>query len=173
MIEHRLIERMIAAMEKEIERIEEDNTADPTFIEVAVDFIQTYADRCHHGKEEDILFRDLKKKALTDEDQALMDELIQEHILGRKLTKELVDAKERYISGTDEAIISIVDVMRQLVEFYPQHIEKEDKVFFKAAMKYLSREEMDLMLKEEYKFDRELIHNVYEDRVKEVELSYE
>ncbi|TXT54083.1 MAG: Cation-binding protein [Candidatus Thorarchaeota archaeon] len=173
MIEHRLIERMIAVMEKEIERIEADNTANPNFIEIAVDFIRTYADRCHHGKEEDILFRDLKKKDLTDEDQALMDELIQEHILGRKLTQELVDAKERYVSGTDEAIISIVDVMRQLVEFYPQHIEKEDKVFFKAAMKYFSREEMDLMLEEEYKFDRELIHYVFEDKVEEVESSHE
>ena len=32
---------------------------DPVFIDTAVDFIRTYADRCHHGKEEDLLFKAL------------------------------------------------------------------------------------------------------------------
>ena len=35
---------------------------DPVFIDTAVDFIHTYADRCHHGKEEDILFKALAAK---------------------------------------------------------------------------------------------------------------
>jgi len=64
MIEHRLIERMIKLMEKEIAHMKKENRADIVFIDAAVDFIRTYADRCHHGKEEDILFRDLAKKKI-------------------------------------------------------------------------------------------------------------
>ncbi len=56
----------------------------PEFIDSAVDFISVYADRCHHGKEEEILFRDLAKKKMNEEDTRIMNELIEEHIWGRK-----------------------------------------------------------------------------------------
>src|SRR5665811_1180241 len=74
MIEHRLIERLLTLMTREFKRIK-DNTAvdpefafvDPVFIDTAVDFIHTYADRCHHGKEEDLLFKGLAEKNLSPE----------------------------------------------------------------------------------------------------------
>ena len=59
MIEHRLIEKMIVVIRKEIDRYESEGNINPEFIDAAVDFIHVYADKCHHGKEEDILFRDL------------------------------------------------------------------------------------------------------------------
>ena len=62
MIEHRLIERMIELMRLERESMSKHAKADTHFIEHAVDFIRTYADKCHHGKEEDILFRQLMDK---------------------------------------------------------------------------------------------------------------
>ncbi|MFW9957485.1 MAG: hypothetical protein ACFFCT_05390 [Candidatus Odinarchaeota archaeon] len=49
MIEHRLIERMISVMGKEIKRIQKNREVDPKFIDTAVNFIRTYADQCHHG----------------------------------------------------------------------------------------------------------------------------
>ena len=66
MIEHRLIERLIALIEKEGDKIKKDNLTDIDFIDDCIDFIRTYADRCHHGKEEDILFRDLRNKKLLE-----------------------------------------------------------------------------------------------------------
>ena len=95
MIEHRLIEKMFELVRKEIRQIEERQQADPIFIDTTVDFIRTYADRTHHGKEEDILFRDLEKKDIAGEDKKIMQELIDEHKYGRKTVKELVEAKER------------------------------------------------------------------------------
>jgi hemerythrin-like domain-containing protein len=55
MIEHRLIERMISLMAKERDRMKTSNKANPSFIDTIVDFIRTYADHCHHGKEENII----------------------------------------------------------------------------------------------------------------------
>ena len=77
MKEHRVIERMIELLRKEAERIAEAREVDPTFIDTAVDFIRTYADRTHHGKEEDILFRELAKKDLSGRHQRVMDELVE------------------------------------------------------------------------------------------------
>ena len=161
MIEHRLIEKVIHLMHEELERIDRKKKADVLFIDTAVDFIRTYADRCHHGKEEDILFRDLDKKPLSDEQRTILDELIKEHIHARKTVKSLITAKEKYASGNKDALDSIIGSIRELVEFYPKHIEKEDRRFFIPCMDYFSREEQDVMLDEFREFDRKLIHEKY------------
>ena len=56
--------------------------------------------------------------------------------------------------------------MRLLVEFYPKHIEVEDKRFFIPVMEYFSKNEQDAMLKEGYEFDQKLIHERYQSIVK-------
>ncbi|MFA5499890.1 MAG: cation-binding protein, partial [Candidatus Omnitrophota bacterium] len=64
MIEHRLIERMIRVIKVKIQRFQARKEVSIAFTDKAVDFIRMYADKCHHGKEENILFRDLAKKKL-------------------------------------------------------------------------------------------------------------
>jgi hemerythrin-like domain-containing protein len=172
MIEHRLIERMISVMGNELERIRKDGTVNSKFIDTVTNFIRIYADQCHHGKEEKILFRDLEKKKLQPTDKQIMEELIQEHVLGRKLTGELVKAKEKYEAGNSTALATIIDIIQQLVDFYPKHIEKEDKVFFKSAMTYLDKAEKDQMLDEEYEFDKGFIHVIYQNIVSQAEHAF-
>jgi hemerythrin-like domain-containing protein len=100
-----------------------------------------------------------------------MDELLDEHVLGRKTTKELVEANAQYRSGEKTALTVIVSRLKRLVDFYPKHIEKEDKVFFPAYMHYLSDEEDQLMLKEFYEFDRKMIHEKYKFVLQKLEAS--
>jgi hemerythrin-like domain-containing protein len=161
MKEHRLIERLIALLEKELGRLKEGEELDGDFIDVAVDFIKTYADRCHHGKEEEILFRELARKPLSEEHSRTMRELLQEHVHGRKTTGTLAAAKERHVQGDSQALEVVVDALQDLVDLYPAHIEKEDKRFFVPCMGYFSRQEQDEMLKEFWEFDRQLIHEKY------------
>ena len=161
MIEHRLIERMIAVIKKALATIESTQEVDPVFVDTAVDFIRTYADRTHHGKEEDILFSDLEKRALSAEDQRLMKELVEDHVFGRQTTLALVEANARYRNGDRSALPVIADMLRTITEFYPRHIEKEDKVFFPAYMAYITREEDQEMLAEFGEFDRRMIHEKY------------
>jgi len=169
MIEHRLIERMLTLVEKKIEKIQTTNRVDPLFIDTVVDFIRIYADRTHHGKEEDILFKKIENKQMSDQDRRVMDELVDEHVLGRKTTKELVEANAQYRVGEKTFLAVIVSKLKKLVNFYPKHIEKEDKVFFPSYMKYLSDEEDQLMLEEFYEFDREMIHEKYKSVLQKLE----
>jgi len=165
MIEHRLIERMLSALENVVTTIDDENTVDPVTIDLAVDFIRVYADRTHHGKEEDILFRDLKTKPLSEEDARIMNELIEEHVFGRETTQALVDANTRYRGGDPAALAEIADKLRTLIDFYPKHIAKEDKIFFPAARAYFTDQEDQAMLAEFYTFDRKMIHEKYETLV--------
>jgi len=161
MIEHRLIERMIALMDKEIAKMKKYGKANPIFIDIAVDFIRMYADRTHHGKEEDILFRDLEKKDLSPNHSKIMEELVEEHVMARIMVGKLVDAKNQYEKGNVRVLDEIIGLMVKLTEFYPKHIEKEDKHFFIPVMKYFTQEEQDAMLEEFWEFDKTLIHEKY------------
>ena len=162
MREHRLIERMLHLMKVELQRIRESNHVDPVLIEAATDFIKTYADRCHHGKEEDILFRELEQKPLQEEHRRIMTELIQEHLHGRDVVRTLIDAYKRHLGGDMAALHEMAAMVEELTEFYPRHIFKEDKQFFYPCMEYFSKPELDRMLEQFWEFDRKLIHEKYE-----------
>jgi hemerythrin-like domain-containing protein len=161
MWEHRLIEKMLVSMMRHIDEVEKTKKVNPLIIDMAVDFVRTYADRTHHGKEEEILFRDLAKKNLTPELKKTMQELLDEHIWGRKTTAALVAAKEKYLQGDEEKIAEIISIARELGNFYPKHIEKEDKHFFYPCQEYLSMDEQGKMLAEFWEFDRKMIHEKY------------
>ena len=165
MIEHRLIERMLKLIDSEIINISKTNEINISFIEAAIDFIKTYADRCHHGKEEDILFIELKNKDISSVHKKILDELIQEHVYAREITKILVDAKNKYLNGDNEAVVTVSTQLNKLVEFYPKHIAKEDKNFFIPCMQYFTRKEQDDMLDEFWEFDKKLIHEKYRKSV--------
>ncbi|MCL5123040.1 MAG: hemerythrin domain-containing protein [Deltaproteobacteria bacterium] len=169
MIEHRLIERMLTHFRTELQRISITGKTDPVFIDTAVDFFRMYGDRTHHGKEELILFRELSKKQMSDADKITMDELINEHSTGRIVTAELVEANRRYRNGEDSALTIIKDKLRFLADFYPKHIEKEDKIFFPSMMKYLPESEQKSMLEEFWEFDRNLIHEKYKSVVESLD----
>ena len=166
MMEHRLIEKMLAVIQGALERTAQTQSIDPYFVDTVVDFIQVYADRTHHGKEEDVLFKNLRMKGLSHDDAQLMNELIEEHVFGRQTTKALVDANARYRKGDGAALAEVTARLKTLVDLYPKHINKEDKTFFPAAQTYLSEEEDQAMIAEFWEFDNKMIHEKYKAVVK-------
>jgi hemerythrin-like domain-containing protein len=162
---------MIAVMRKELDRFLREKKANPQIITTFVDFVRTYADRCHHGKEEDILFRELEKKELSKEHRDTMNQLVKDHQWARQQTRDLVNATEKYETGDEGMFLIITARLSALTEFYPQHIEKEDKHFFLPVMGYFSKEEKDAMLREGFEFDQSLIHDKYRQIVEQSERS--
>jgi len=170
MIEHRLIERMIRVIKVQLEIIQAEKKEDPAQVETIIHFIRAYADRCHHGKEEEILFRALGSKAMSPEHRRMMDELVEDHKLGRKIAMSLVEANQRYQKGDTAALSEIAVGLRSLVDFYPRHIEKEDKHFFIPVLSYFSAEEKEVMIREGYEADSRLLHEEFADLVKCLEV---
>ena len=169
MQEHRLIEKMIALMDMQYGRFRRDDKADVNFIAIALDFIRTYADKCHHRKEEDILFRDLDKKPLSIEHKKTLQELRDEHNQARRNVARLADARDKYAAGDQEILTEILNSTKELIVFYPRHIEKEDKHFFVPVMQYFDVEEQQTMLQEFWEADRALIHLKYKNVVEELQ----
>jgi hemerythrin-like domain-containing protein len=160
---------MVKQLEAELGRINASQRCEPSFIDIAVDFFRFYADRTHHGKEEDILFTALAEKQLAKEHRETMEGFITDHAFARETVGRLVVAKEKYVSGGTASLVDITDCITHLVELYPRHIEKEDNHFFYPSMEYLSRQEQDEMLDRFWEFDRGTIHFKYQQVLAELE----
>jgi hemerythrin-like domain-containing protein len=164
-VEHRLTERMIDVMRWRVADMESIGTADIGFIDGAVEFLRTYADRCHHGKEEDILFRELARRPLSAEHRGVLDELVAEHVFARTTTRQLVEARDLYVAGGVSAFADIAACLHMFVEFYPKHIAKEEHGLFRPAMSYFTAAELGQMLAEENEFDRRFVQVMYAEAV--------
>jgi hemerythrin-like domain-containing protein len=161
MSEHRLITRVIQLLSEELKTIRELKRVNLALLETVADFFRNYADRCHHGKEEFMLFRRLEKKDLSPEHQKIMAELVEDHVKSREWVDSLVNVTKRYAKGEKGAIREIQQLLQDMTEFAPRHMGKEEKYFLIPVMQYFSEEEKDALLKEEYDFDRTLIHEKY------------
>ncbi|MEJ2183597.1 MAG: hemerythrin domain-containing protein [Nitrospirota bacterium] len=165
MAEHRRIERMLALIDGEKGK---PGRLRPAFVAGVADFFRTYADRCHHGKEEDIYFEALREKPLSRKHREMMDDLIAEHRYARETVQRMAQANARYAAGDEAAYDEVLTYIDALREFYPSHINKEDNHFFYPSLEYLSREEQGHMLDEFQDFDGSLIQEKYEELIEEL-----
>jgi hemerythrin-like domain-containing protein len=161
MIEHRLIERVVVLLRKEIDELGKGREYNPDFVYEMVDFFMTYADRMHHGKEEDILFKELTKRNISEEHKQIMNELIEEHVIARKNVGGLLEANEKYVNGEYKETDRIMNFLKALAELYPYHINKEDSQFFIPVLNYFNEEELQSILEQFYDFDGQMIHEKY------------
>jgi hemerythrin-like domain-containing protein len=155
----------VALINRELQAIRETNRVNPVFLANAVHFMRLYADRTHHGKEEDILFRELRKKALSSDHRRIMAELVAEHRAGRQLVTGLATAMNEYRNDQPARVSDVASYLGELATFYPAHIEKEDRHFFYPIHRYFSPEELDALLLECYEFDRHMVHEGFRQLV--------
>lgn len=94
--------------------------------EKAIDFIRNYADKYHHAKEEDILFKELNKDSCQMHCNPT-EQMLNEHDLGRKFVKGLESALEK--NNTKK----VIENARGYAELLQQHIFKEDNILYKMA----------------------------------------
>ena len=169
MDEHKIIERFVNAITDEVKMMRLKKESNPAFIELSVNFLRMYADKCHHGKEEGILFKALQGKKLKFYHKDMVALLTNEHEFARKLTAALADANNRYIKGDKKALSIIIDCMEYLVDMYPGHIYREENDFFISVMKYFSDKEIEDMVKAEKEYDKDFQHKKFEIIVMELE----
>jgi hemerythrin-like domain-containing protein len=163
MTEHRLIEHMVELLDKELIRMGELKRVDNQFIDHSIDFFRSYSAMCHEAKEENILFRDLARKHLSSEHEDMMVALIKDHAFARSTVDRLVGVRDNLLG--DARLEEIIKILTVLADFYPLHIEKEDKRFYQPIMEYFTKEELDNMVNEFYAHDRELYYRQYRQMV--------
>ena len=159
--EHRVIQKMVAGMSLLAERLEGGEPLDVSLLESIVAFLRTFADRCHHGKEETFLFPALIRRGVPSHGCPIGG-LTMEHQKGRVMVGELADAIRGYAAGEPPARENLVKSLRALVAFYPNHIWKEDYLLFPLAGKVLTPEDQQELMGKFETVERELGLDVHE-----------
>lgn len=150
--EHQIIQNTLDVFEEEVEQIQKQQRVDLFSIETSIDFIRTYADLIHHGKEENILFRELQKKNLAAEQTKIMNELAAEHQYARRIVRKWLTATESYFAELDSEQ-GVIDCLQELTTFYPRHIAKEHTFFSGPVQAYFTQEEQNNMIREFEEFE--------------------
>jgi hemerythrin-like domain-containing protein len=138
--EHRIIERALRGLDGVCMRIESGSRVPAGALLEIVNFITTFADQYHHGKEETLLFPALERRGITREGGPL-GVMEYEHQVERELIADLEQAIELYQEGDVEAAQRFVEAGRAYLRLLVGHIEKEDSILFRIGDEVLDDED--------------------------------
>ena len=169
MREHRIIERMLTVLERERAMMKNTGRFNMDVLTEGVEFFRMYGDKIHHGKEEDILFREMDAKPLSIEHRRIMSQLIDEHTQIRMIIRTMDTAREHYNRNNHEQLLEIETIYESLQSMYAKHVELEEKHFFYPAMEYFSDDEQQDMIAQFYDYDSKTMKEKYEAMVKHFE----
>lgn len=130
--EHRVILRVISALNEAVKRLESGKEIRPTFFIDASDFIKGFADGCHHKKEEGVLFKEMGNYGVPKEGGPIGMMLL-EHEQGRAYTRAMRSATQRFMDGDETAQKEIILNANGYINLLTQHIYKEDNILFPMA----------------------------------------
>jgi hemerythrin-like domain-containing protein len=141
--EHQLILQVISTTLDECKALENGKEMDTGFFEEVITFIKNFADKFHHAKEEDILF-----KAMLENKECLhcnpIPVMMHEHEEGRRFVHGMV---EGITNGNQDKLI---ENTRNYCNLLQQHIYKEDHVLYPMAEQALSETQKEI-INQEYK----------------------
>ena len=144
MNEHRLIEQVLGSLETFVAEVEDGCEPARTVLADYAAFLRGFADACHHGKEEDILFQRMVDRGFSRESGPVAV-MLHEHRVGRSHVSVLHEA------GAGDGPLTAVEtqlVLENSAAFVPllrAHIQKEDRILYPMALRLLTGPEMDSM----------------------------
>ena len=142
MNEHQVILSVLGSLENYVSQGQPGATLDRNLLGDYVEFFRNFADKCHHGKEEELLFRKMNDYGFSN-DAGPLAVMLGEHVQGRNHVRALaaIAAGTGPLSSADQ-----IQAIQHALEFIPllrSHIGKEDQVLYPMAMQYIPAEEMD------------------------------
>ena len=123
--EHLAIEHALNILEEISQRIE--NTGDIDYLDINnfLEFLKEFADKYHHGKEEDFLFPALEKAGIRKEGGPI-GVMLSEHARGRNYIRQMQTSVVE--NPVDKQLF--IQSSRDYIRLLRAHIQKENNVLF-------------------------------------------
>ncbi|MBD3402742.1 hemerythrin [candidate division GN15 bacterium] len=143
--EHRVIELVLTCLERIAGKAKSDGKLDTESAVQALDFFRTFADGCHHGKEEDHLFPAMVNKGVPQQGGPIAV-MLSDHEQGRAHIRAMTEHVEAAGAGEAAAIDEFARQAHGYIAMLRGHIQKEDQVLFPLADRIMgSDDEQKLM----------------------------
>jgi len=166
MNEHRLIEQVLSCLEVITNHADQEGKIDRESARQIIEFLQTFADHCHHGKEEDRLFPAMERNGFPREGGPT-GVMISEHQQGRGYIRFMVEAVATEEKGDRSASKWFVQNARGYIHLLRNHIYKEDHCLFPMADQALNPEEQEVLFQSFLDFNqKEMVPGAQDHYVK-------
>ncbi len=154
--EHNAILHVLKIMDKMMLTEGKEDNIKLQYYNELVEFFKIFADKCHHGKEENYLFNELVKKGVGKEGGPV-GVMLNEHSQGREyiaLMNESLESKD---------LEGFVDAATKYRNLLKRHIEKENNALFVMADQLLDEaKQEELFAKFEQHEERVVGQGVHE-----------
>jgi len=140
-MEHDAVRLTLSVLDEICQRIEKsEEIIDLRHLDQLVEFFMVFVDKCHHGKEEELLFPALENVGVSRKGGPI-GVLLHEHQQGREYVQAMNAALAQYTKGDRRVVNEFVKTAREYINLLDQHIDKENNVLFSLAEKHLSARE--------------------------------
>jgi hemerythrin-like domain-containing protein len=156
MNEHRLIVRVLGALDTLSQQLACGQPARREDLARFATFFREFADRCHHGKEEDRLFVKMNEHGFPRE-YGPVGVMLSEHDTGRAHVRALAALGEGSGPLSAEEARTARRNAEAFVPLLLQHIQKEDNVLYPMAMQALPPGELSNLDEICEQFDHEVM----------------
>lgn len=174
--EHKNIKRVLKVIRKMALLLYKSEDIEIDDFKKIIDFIKNYADKHHHGKEEDILFDEMEKQLDGFVAEGPLTAMFSEHDLARlfvsKIEENLKGAKE----GNDKAILNVISNSIAYADLLNRHIEKEDDTIYIYGENNLDKKSLEDVEKRIFEVEKNAkeknIQNKYIKLIENLEEKY-
>jgi len=156
MEEHQAILRLLEVLQKISEKLNNGNQVDVGTMEKAVDFIRTFADKCHHAKEEYVLFKFMEERGMPRHGGPI-GVMLMEHDEGRGYVSKMAEAVESIKKGSSEAGKIYAENAMNFAGLLSQHIHKEDNILYPMSEQMMEEGDEEKLLEEFEKSEKERV----------------
>lgn len=148
--EHEAIRQMLRVLDAACHRLDRGDDIDPGDFERILEFFRAFSDRCHHAKEEEMLFPALERAGVPREGGPI-GVMLHEHEQGRQFLRAMAHGVAGLRAGDAGASEQLIAAARGYIQMLEQHIRKENEVLFPIAEDRFSGEQQDDLAEQ---FDR-------------------
>ena len=145
--EHDVILAMLATLEATAQKVETGKAVPLPVLTDLQEFFMLFADRSHHGKEEDLLFPLLERKGVPRIGGPVGCMLV-EHEEGRGFARAMAQNASACAAGEPSARKAWSEAAHEYANLLRNHIWKENEVLFLMADRLLSSEEQSTLATE-------------------------
>ena len=140
--EHRTLGKLLRGLKTATDNLIAGHpSADVELLGAIVRYIGAYPERYHHPKETRHLFNRLRMR--TDELDAVLDRLENDHQLGEAMLRSLGSALRAAAAGGDDERRAFARNVNRFAEFYWQHMRVEEELVLPAARRLFTEDDWD------------------------------
>jgi hemerythrin-like domain-containing protein len=154
--EHQAIKVMLRIMESACHKIEAGTEVAPDHLDRVVEFVQVFADKCHHGKEEDRLFPAMAEAGVPVQGGPIGVMLL-EHAKGREFVRAMKAALPGFRTKDKAAVGQVIAAARGYTALLGPHIDKEDHILYPMADRLLTEAKQKELEREFARIEEEIV----------------